>query len=473
MFNKNLFSIVLIITLILSTEQGISEKLNSSKMMELFDVRTQLPVINGTPDTVIRSISIENVFVYDSLNVMSYYDYDVLHGIFKSTDGCKTFSFIYKDYDIEGELSSKYSSAIASPTKDIIIWSFDNNKILRTMDGGSIWDTLETNLNEIAFLDMFFEETGVGVANVYNIKTDEYYLLRSTNFGEYWDSIPIEGKPEYNVFLTFNNHIFSFIGYDSPELGVIKDFKLYYSVNSGVNWEYILLPDLNEANENNVKPTRYFIYDLSNIWVLYSKDTLVNEAIVSVYYTSDLGNTWEKRSEFMHQGLYYPVGMKFYNTSYGIINGTWGNFAITNDGGKTWEIPDSLLIKNTIGLKVYSSFINPKDIYITTYDGKFFLFNAEGFSSAVVDNKLGNEKFEVYPNPAKDNLTISFKEYFSKPVNLQIFNILGKLVRDVSLNLSENSILNQTIDISELTNGVYYCVLEQYDKKYVQIIIKE
>jgi len=77
-------------------------------------------------------------------------------------------------------------------------------------------------------------------------------------------------------------------------------------------------------------------------------------------------------------------------------------------------------------------------------------------SSGVVDSTAGliaNNRldFNLYPNPASDNLTISF-DNLTDSKQIFIYNALGELVRKESVGIGESQVI---FDVSELTNGFY------------------
>jgi len=59
----------------------------------------------------------------------------------------------------------------------------------------------------------------------------------------------------------------------------------------------------------------------------------------------------------------------------------------------------------------------------------------------------------IFPNPSKNAITIQFSEY-NNASNLQIINVQGQIVKEVKLELNQNSI-SSSIDISLLSAGFY------------------
>ncbi|NJK97580.1 MAG: T9SS type A sorting domain-containing protein [Bacteroidales bacterium] len=60
--------------------------------------------------------------------------------------------------------------------------------------------------------------------------------------------------------------------------------------------------------------------------------------------------------------------------------------------------------------------------------------------------ELGTTNIQVYPNPAKNYITIKYNSAY--PVRVELYNINGKKVMDELLQ-------NENLDISKLPNGLY------------------
>ena len=77
-----------------------------------------------------------------------------------------------------------------------------------------------------------------------------------------------------------------------------------------------------------------------------------------------------------------------------------------------------------------------------------------------VSNNLKNETFEIYPNPAKDNVFIKMNRLNVKTI-VKIFSMDGRLIKTQQLDTTES-----TINCSELQNGLYLLRLENGNKVY-------
>jgi hypothetical protein len=65
---------------------------------------------------------------------------------------------------------------------------------------------------------------------------------------------------------------------------------------------------------------------------------------------------------------------------------------------------------------------------------------------------LSSEFFSIYPNPAKDMLTVSFNDDISGELKITVTDISGKVILK-STEVAENNQIN--LDISAIPSGVY------------------
>ena len=93
-------------------------------------------------------------------------------------------------------------------------------------------------------------------------------------------------------------------------------------------------------------------------------------------------------------------------------------------------------------------------------------FTTESDPALSVDEFESNTLFSVFPNPAKDTVTIKTDLTIN---TVEVINMLGQRV-----NMFEgNSITNNTINISNLDNGFYFLNIDAEGKKQSIRIIKE
>jgi hypothetical protein len=93
-----------------------------------------------------------------------------------------------------------------------------------------------------------------------------------------------------------------------------------------------------------------------------------------------------------------------------------------------------------------------------------FRLSIRAGSPVSVENNANKSAFRVYPNPAKDKVTVSFASGGTRLV--MIYDILG------SLKKSQLMTSGSTINVSDLTKGVYIMKIEG-DKTYSKMIQKQ
>ncbi|OFY38583.1 MAG: hypothetical protein A2X01_17825 [Bacteroidetes bacterium GWF2_35_48] len=76
------------------------------------------------------------------------------------------------------------------------------------------------------------------------------------------------------------------------------------------------------------------------------------------------------------------------------------------------------------------------------------------------------QQLKIYPNPTNGNITVEFTLPEKQKALLKIYNSKGELFRKFIVAENENQ---KNIDTSKWAKGVYYCVLEQKDKRFSQV----
>jgi plastocyanin len=85
----------------------------------------------------------------------------------------------------------------------------------------------------------------------------------------------------------------------------------------------------------------------------------------------------------------------------------------------------------------------------------------------LISNNISSSSFSIYPNPANDLIFIETET--SELFTMTIFNWSGQILMEYKIND------NQTIDISDLSSGIYFYQIKNSDQTYVTAnkIIKE
>jgi len=132
----------------------------------------------------------------------------------------------------------------------------------------------------------------------------------------------------------------------------------------------------------------------------------------------------------------------------GVLNSTnsWATSVGSIDNSSSFGISNSPCIPLNANTIAYSGFIDDIRVYDRPVDQTDVtaLFNEENPTASV--NEITNNSISIYPNPAKNQLTINVAD---KIENITIIDITGKTIK----NMTPTS---KTINVSELTKGIYF-----------------
>lgn len=105
--------------------------------------------------------------------------------------------------------------------------------------------------------------------------------------------------------------------------------------------------------------------------------------------------------------------------------------------------------------------------YVVTYTVSDFCGNSISANRTVIVKDTPNTGLErndvvaanisVYPNPAKDVITISATDVKTLPLNIAVYDMIG---REMLTRTYNDKNVNETININNLNNGVYFLVMK-------------
>jgi len=107
----------------------------------------------------------------------------------------------------------------------------------------------------------------------------------------------------------------------------------------------------------------------------------------------------------------------------------------------------------------------------TVSTDSIYVFYINSNRSLIANFTLGNAVTEInddnfifiYPNPATNYFNVDFKNGFNENIDIQIYDVIGKMV----LNQSVASKNPMRINVENLKNGVYYVKVIQHNDKFI------
>lgn len=229
---------------------------------------------------------------------------------------------------------------------------------------------------------------------------------------------------------------------------------------------------------------------------------------VLIVFTSDA--TIEDNGWMISYKAFQPVwctGLTNLTAPSGTFNDGSGSFHYNNGTTCMWTIQPQWASSTTITFNYFETeagkdFLKVYDLQtqqllanlsgnslpgpITSNSGKFYLVftsnnanRALGWEIFYTANNVGiNENDDVfnnlsiYPNPAKEQLNISFVSKTSDQVEVSLVNMTGIVVHSETI-LSKSTVFSNSIDLTSLAKGIYILRLNSDEKELIRKIVVE
>ncbi|MCK5856178.1 MAG: T9SS type A sorting domain-containing protein [Bacteroidales bacterium] len=219
------------------------------------------------------------------------------------------------------------------------------------------------------------------------------------------------------------------------------------------------------------------------------------------YAPAYLGNTfyWTQAARFILNapGYNYPINLSEVEPSNGLssISGRVLEGTSKSPGDPIANIPLYLIDDNSIlrgytysnslgkysfnslpygKYQVYTNLINYQinpSVATTTINDldkkEINIYIGNGVVTSFEDGSISDIKAIVFPNPTSGNLTLELSLKQEEVLNIKVYNVFGQQVKTCLLNTHFLAgSYSQQIDLSSLSQGVYYLVIEDKSKQY-------
>jgi len=185
----------------------------------------------------------------------------------------------------------------------------------------------------------------------------------------------------------------------------------------------------------------------------------VGQANRNFLKTTDQGQTWT--SGFFDFGIYVAQGCGFINDSTGWIGGNPGNTALkfTSDGGQTWSFDQWGQAVNRFRFVSDSvAYASGSKIY------RLELVTARAGLSPSAD-------FQLFPNPSNGLFQVEIPFAPSSDIEVEVRDLQGKMLRSLKPEKGRNHSASISFDLHGMSPGTYFVHLRKGNSVYVRKVI--
>jgi photosystem II stability/assembly factor-like uncharacterized protein len=380
-----------------------------------------------------------------------------------------------------------YTIFSLSAVDDNIVWaSVSMAFVLRTTDGGQLWQNVGGNIPEPNGFQpcIFGIDANTAIFSCYDGSPVRYaYVYKTTNAGVNWTLVFSQGDDAYisGIWIKPNNEGIM-VGWP-----VGGRWSLWKTYNAGNTWD---------SSGMYIEETNPAVWSYENGVFYLNNRIWFGARNKGIYYSSNNGSSWTLQ-DVTWTGYAYPSAIWFEDSNHGYSSAD-RNIIRTETSGMNWTIAGNStgteIIKGITGAGNnwwYVRFLSNK-IYYTTDDGNFWLVQYTAPSNSgynhitkgrnggnrmwaaridggisVYNGPVGIKKtddiipsdyrlFQNYPNPFNPVTVISYQLVVSSFASLIVYDALGKEVITLVNEQLKPGAYEAVFDGTNYPSGVYF-----------------
>ena len=270
------------------------------------------------------------------------------------------------------------------------------------------------------------------------------------------------------------------IVWNNTGLNNVDSFKVYY-LNSSSTWQkitevpfsstqYIDTSSINNPDANTVR------YCLTGVDSCGDEELIASSAWQNTMYidNSPPGTFVWSGTGYLIQNVSLPV-LTYYLYRDTLSNGHWQ--AIDSVSGTQNKMTDPNYSLYPYGRWYVGAKLNVTGCSAPEERFKAASAHASSRSNIQYKNTVGiaqlqnNNGVSIYPNPASKQLTVKFNKPLATNTQINITDVTGRTIMSIGNKFENNS--SATVDISNLTTGIYFIRIETNSTTQVVKFIKE
>ena len=341
-----------------------------------------------------------------------------------------------------------------------------NNKLyLATLGGvfsstdGISWDSSSTGMTTIA-MGYYYVENIYNYNNVLYSATGGSKLYKSVDYGANWTEIPGVKEP-------FTSPTFTavFVKGDTMIVGLNKSLGFRKSYDGGTTWTRTAI---SEVIDKNIIELNGAIFVKTQKGIFKSTDMATSFTQLTgglPTYSGSIGALTESNGVLIC--TIYMLGSTYISSDYGV---TWTQTPTAIAAGRGLHAEGGNVYLGCAG-QVYSSSNDGTTWTDITGTGigpleqitNFAVFQGDLYAgtgtalyktpiSTSINEIQAKSSYSVYPNPANEQLSISFDLKNSEVNSISLTDLNGRIVMHEIIQANQQQI---TVSVSDLENGIY------------------
>jgi photosystem II stability/assembly factor-like uncharacterized protein len=258
--------------------------------------------------------------------------------------------------------------------------------------GGGVWKTDDAGINWRNTSDTFFNATSIGAISVAESDPNVVYagtgeacvrgvmtshgdgVYKSTDAGKTWSHIGLDGTSQISeIRIHPKNPDIAYVAAQGSPYTATNERGIYKTIDGGKKWKKVHFVDKNSGVNN-------LTMDMNNPRILYAaywdhqrKPWFVRSGGEGsgIYKTTDGGDTWNKLSEGLPEGVTGKIGVSVSransNRVFAIIESEKGGLYRSDDGGAKWTLVNSqrmLRTRSWYYMHVFADPANENVVYV-------------------------------------------------------------------------------------------------------------
>ena len=356
-----------------------------------------------------------------------------------------------------------------------------DNGTMKTSDQGTTWSS--QTVGTAGYRGIYFRNSKIGfIVGGDGTPTWHSYIYKTTDAASNW-TCQQNSSPNGLYSIRFLNSTLGYSVGGAPSNGLI--FK---TTDGGTSWtsqtpavaqwlNSIAVIDANNAVCVGYNGTIEKTTNGGSTWTSVSSPTTntlfgvsfptamtgyIVGASGTILKTTNGGSTWTSQPiAGLTADLRSPY---FFNDLHGFVVGNNGTIIETNNGGASWVQYLAVPTTNTL---VSVHFFSPNLGYACGSSGTILKF-----ISYIGVDEIGNNfiNASIYPNPTNGFINIEMNSIDKEKFDLKILNSLGETVYEEN-GIQYTGAFTKHIDLSNLSNGVYFVQMQNEQKRIVKKII--